>query len=400
MVAKGVEGELLIDLHWRNGVVTEAAVSSTRPLRMPKVFIGKPFTEVLSTLPLIYNICGMAQGCAAIQAVEQALPRPASLSLRRKRRMLVAFETIKEQLWRIELDWARFLDRAPDHGFVAQILKLMREFRATLFSRVDPFLFGGLETDVNGVILDSQLDELEYLLKNRVFSEPTQRWLDLADRQALSQWSGQRETLAQEMIYQVQQRYPAGFGRNRIHPLPEELEPEYLQQRFCADDAELFIAQPDWLGSPRETSSFTRRCSHPLIRDLSVEHGNGLLPRLAARLIELAELVQEIRSGYESLYGDDIQPATELAAGTGISQVDAARGRLVHRVELDGDQVANYQILAPTEWNFHSRGVLVESLQGIPTDSAITLRSTADLLITSIDPCVGYRLMINGEQQI
>lgn len=365
---------------------------------MPRIFIGKSPTEVLRTLPLIYSICRNAQGCAAVEAVEQALTRPATATWCRKRRLLVAFETIKEQLWRIELDWTRSLGRTADSAPVVQVLSLMREFRASLFPQVDPFQLNGLETDVNEWQLHALLDQLERLLQERIFSSPVQYWLSIDNRHDLVEWSEKRNTLAQQMLFQVQQRYPAGFGHSRILPLPE-LEPEYLRQRLCGVDADRFIAQPDWHGSPRETSAFTRHSSHPLLRDLAKEDGNGLLPRLTARLVELAELIGEIRSGCEALQdGDDNQPIAEIASGIGISQVEAARGRLVHRVELEGGLVANYQIVAPTEWNFHPRGVLVESLYGMPADSVASLKSIADLLISAIDPCVGYRLRINGTE--
>ena len=84
-----------------------------------------------------------------------------------------------------------------------------------------------------------------------------------------------------------------------------------------------------------------------------------------------------------------------LPANTGIGQVDAARGRLVHRAIVDGDRVESYQILAPTEWNFHPRGVLANSLAALDASDKETLTEQASLLITAIDPCVGYELRIH-----
>ena len=81
--------------------------------------------------------------------------------------------------------------------------------------------------------------------------------------------------------------------------------------------------------------------------------------------------------------------------GTGIAQVEAARGRLVHRVELDGDRVQRYQILAPTEWNFHPRGVLAQGVKGLAVSNKALLRRQTELLINAIDPCVGYELQID-----
>jgi Ni,Fe-hydrogenase I large subunit len=42
------------------------------------------------------------------------------------------------------------------------------------------------------------------------------------------------------------------------------------------------------------------------------------------------------------------------------------RWQRVHRVELDGDRVARYAIVAPTEWNFHPQGASVREMTGRP----------------------------------
>ena len=42
----------------------------------------------------------------------------------------------------------------------------------------------------------------------------------------------------------------------------------------------------------------------------------------------------------------------------GRALVETARGLLMHEIVLDGDTVAEYFIVAPTEWNFHPQGPL------------------------------------------
>ena len=84
-----------------------------------------------------------------------------------------------------------------------------------------------------------------------------------------------------------------------------------------------------------------------------------------------------------------------MPAGTGIGQVEAARGHLVHRVVLDDGWVRRYQILAPTEWNFHPAGVVARGLGGLVDSDEPTLRRQAALLINAMDPCVGYDLRVH-----
>jgi len=93
----------------------------------------------------------------------------------------------------------------------------------------------------------------------------------------------------------------------------------------------------------------------------------------------------------------NLVPSTE---NSGIAQVEAARGRLIHRVELafkkdDKISIANYQIVAPTEWNFHPEGLINKSLLNIKAPNKKEHEQLARLMINAIDPCVAFKLSIH-----
>jgi hypothetical protein len=54
--------------------------------------------------------------------------------------------------------------------------------------------------------------------------------------------------------------------------------------------------------------------------------------------------------------------------------------------------VRRYQIVAPTEWNFHPQGALVQALRQLPGGGAAAVQRRATLLVLAADPCVDYRL--------
>ncbi|MES9847278.1 MAG: hypothetical protein ABW145_02715, partial [Candidatus Thiodiazotropha sp.] len=64
------------------------------------------------------------------------------------------------------------------------------------------------------------------------------------------------------------------------------------------------------------------------------------------------------------------------------------------RAVLDKGMISGYQIVAPTEWNFHPRGVVARGLLSLPAQEIDALKRHADLFINAVDPCVGYRLEI------
>ena len=83
-----------------------------------------------------------------------------------------------------------------------------------------------------------------------------------------------------------------------------------------------------------------------------------------------------------------------LARDEGLGAVQTARGLLLHRVCLWDGRVAHYQIVAPTEWNFHPDGALVRGLRTIVADDSETLEQKARLAVQALDPCVAFRIEV------
>jgi len=68
---------------------------------------------------------------------------------------------------------------------------------------------------------------------------------------------------------------------------------------------------------------------------------------------------------------------------------------LLHRVclERSGGNVliADYQIVAPTEWNLHPQGVLALALSSLSSADPRSQRQ-AELLMAAFDPCIPFTL--------
>jgi Ni,Fe-hydrogenase I large subunit len=122
------------------------------------------------------------------------------------------------------------------------------------------------------------------------------------------------------------------------------------------------------------------------------------LTRLTARLVELAAIPSNLRRLAPALAENrPASPTVDRPTGNGVGlgQVEAARGRLVHRAVMANDRVDSYQILAPTEWNFHPHGVVAKGLVSLGSGSEEVLRRKAALWINAVDPCVGYELRVH-----
>ena len=156
---------------------------------------------------------------------------------------------------------------------------------------------------------------------------------------------------------------------------------ESLAAHLDGDPA--FDDAPHWQGQPRETGALARMASHPLVADAVETFGPGLAARLVARLLETAAALGDLRTGRGSRQGG------AKHGDFGLGWAETARGLLVHRTRVEGDRLAGYRIVAPTEWNFHPEGAFVRGAAGLADVAA--LEAAAHWIVGSLDPCVGVR---------
>ncbi len=378
-----IEGKLSVDLYLREGVVDKVTIGSTRPVHASRVLVGKTPHNTLKLVPLLYSICGTAQACASVTAIAQALkvPQPKNLSLARN--MLVWMETAREHLWRVLIDWPKFIEEKPQPQFLGDLTDRVPKLCKATFSSDSAFsLDATLAVDETG--LGNSIAELERLLETAIFEMPAMEWLESTD---VDVWSRTCNTQAARLLRSLAGRGWSNSGLSESSALPA-LKLSELETLLSAKTADNTIALPTWNGACFETTPLSR------INSAKKTFDSHLQGRLLALLTELASIPNHLWLLASQLHDDSILDENEpLPLGVGISQVEAARGRLIHRVTVDNGLVASYQILAPTEWNFHPNGVLKQSLLGIQGDEAV-IKAQADLIIAAIDPCVGYDLRV------
>ena len=382
--AANIEGRLGIHIGPARGQVE---IDSTRPLLASRLFEGKTIDEVLKTVPLLFNVCGRAQSVAAIRAIESAQQTPAAAPVEQGRGLLIKLETLREHLWRVLLEWPEF------HGQRRETVSLagwMADIQA-INVLIDP---GGRlcrepglsEAPAASDELRRRLATLCDSLGQGLFGCPPQRFATF-DAEALGDWVDNSDTPASCMLQFVHDQGWEALGPTSTEVLPA-LPAEALRARIDAGDADAFIARPTWDGRPRETGPAARHSRHRLITGLEDRYGRGLLVRLAARLLDMAETIAGLQGPFE---GD--RPMPEVP---GLCQLEAARGWLCHRVLLEGDRIERYRILAPTEWNFGPEGPAARALADIAGRPVDIARTHAQLLIPAIDPCVGYDLEVKS----
>lgn len=416
-------GEIAIELTHRAGQVAAVKIGSTRP-EAARVLIGKTPEQVLSMVPLLFSVCGNAQAYAALLACRAALHMPAEPEADAARECLLQLETLREHAWRILLDWPGLLNRQADKSAVATLLKIDRQIKSCLFQEGEAFKLES-RLQVNTERLNDLLAGLSGLIDLAVFKDGLSRFQALAGEEQLKAWMAQNDSLAAGLLHQLYGRDWLALGRNEVAGLPM-LGNQELHSRLQQEDLSTFCRVPQWQSCCHESTPFSRQQPQPVIAELQSRYGNGLLPRYTAVLVEMATILRRpsitvrpepveghvktdfdkpVLSKAEGLNLNEISKATRFGGSTpacasegiALAQVQAARGLLIHRLELRQGRVYDYRIVAPTEWNFHPDGVLAQGLKSLQVDDADGLRQQAEWLINAVDPCVQYRLVLSPE---
>lgn len=385
-----IEGAISIDVKNAGGMRRDIKISSSRPVHASRIFVGKTPQQALSTIPLLFNICGVAQARTALAAIQNADSIHSSRNDDTARSILVLVENAKEHLMRILLDWPTLFKVEQKPKNLPYVSQLINQFKSALYEKGDAFSLDS-QCNVNIKKVNTLTQELETYLSTHVFAMPIEQWLAIHDIDSLYKWAQTKEDVAAQTLHIICDQGWATQGTTQCEFLPP-LDNQLLQKKFMSESANEFIAQPQWQNNCYETSCFTRQSKHPLFQALHHEFYSGLLTRWVARLIELAGIPEQIKKLSRQFTKT---PHNSNQKASGIAQTEAARGRLIHHVSIEKGIIKQYQILAPTEWNFHANGLVHESLSHISAKNDDQWQQLAHLVINAIDPCVGYQLRMH-----
>lgn len=360
-------GKLGLRIEWDGNAVLGVEVKSTRP-QAYRVLEGRSPDNAVQLVPMLYRICGKAQQAAAIAAVSaaQGPESPAINTLARA----VACEAMQEHLWRLLLDWPKLLG-------LPQAQEQFVHWHGTLKA----FAAGHGNAE-------NFLEELHQVLLGVTHAE----WQRLDSYARLSEWreAGRGLFAAVVAALELEESKLDFVGeRTACALMPQWSAADVLRIYSGGLDRE-FAAMPRHEGKAMETGALACWQHTPLLQDVLHKRPGRLLARLIARVIDLLDSVEAL--GHENMSGR-IQ-GIAASDGSGLAVVRTARGMLMHRVRIEAERVAEYLIVAPTEWNFHPQGALANGLVGLKAGNVEQLMETIRYYVLSLDPCVEYEIEV------
>lgn len=367
------EDRITIKVGLGDEVVDSVEITARRHLRASRLLEGKTRDEALGLLPLIYHVCARAHSFAAQQAF--ACAQGETMSSTWAHQLLVLAETCREHARRVFIDWPGLCGQKQDAEMVLRIQDHLQQLEQAVLAFPDTPI--------------TQLPQ-ELLLRVTALSSVLKPLLDEVLGVA------NKRTVVSAVIQAMHEQNITAIGSSDVVGLTiHEIETRYLADKLRKICSENFIAAPHLHQRVYETGPLARMRGQSFIKGLSDCYGNGLLTRFCAMVQELGatpdrmlDLLQEQGAS------PGLHKNVALSGGAGMGGVEAARGFLWHKVEMANGRVKSYQILAPTEWNFHPRGALFRGLQGLRFKAKNHVHKLVNMVATALDPCVSCAIEV------
>lgn len=355
-----VEGFVHVSARLAASQLADVTVSSDRPLVAQRLLADRTPGEALQLIPSLYSVCGRSQAVVAAAALDAALGESPGPAIHRRRERELAAETIAEHAFRLLLDWPKLTGDAGDVALLTRIRSLLSSAPVSEASwgAARDALIGMTESRLLGHELDPWLEQFS-----------AAEWLD---------WARTGHTDCGRTLTKLASLPP--WAAPETPQLTRPQHSVFVQQiaRPALADPQ-FAARPELDGEPAECGPLARCLSHPAVRDLA--RRDRIAARAFARVTEFAQVLRD----------DSVVGRLDYAAfgpGKGAAVGEMARGLLAHVVRVEGGRIAEYAIVAPTEWNFHPRGPLYRELDGRPVHNEAGAQRALEYAAATLDPCV------------
>ncbi|GGK60620.1 nickel-dependent hydrogenase large subunit [Amphritea balenae] len=387
--AINIAGQINLAFDWREGQIRQIKLTSSRPLNSSRIFEGRSPAQSLQLVPLLFSVCTTGQTLAMVAAIEAASgvkPKPCVESARE---LLLQLENCRELLFRLINDWLP--ETQQSLCCIRELQKIITEYkqRWSAVFQVANGIDEAVISEITAEVIDARVRVkglLEKLLEP-LLGRPVSGFGEWLCNLSPDAAPGDLPPLVLN-IFELQRIYSGielGAGIAALPPLHQP-EQQQVLNACMGTRCRAFNIAPQWQGECAETGSYA------LLRErltaLAKHHWHQLVLRYSALLLRLSEIPASLTDRATETF---VQ-ACRLTPGTGYGVIQTARGQLLHRVVLTDGVVSQYDIVAPTEWNFHPEGLLPTTLQGVHIGSPRQARELCRTMMLLADPCVGFEI--------
>ncbi|MDY0233787.1 MAG: nickel-dependent hydrogenase large subunit [Sulfurimonas sp.] len=406
-----IEGEAKLNFNFKDGKIDFVDVEFMSTRNIENILKGKKAFDALVINPRVCGICGHAHLIATVQALESCYE---DLQLSNKAKIMREL-TLNFELIQNHFKWF-YLTMLPFFGQKQQILKatypsqLMGKAIAVFggqYPHTSYAVVGGVVceiTQMDIIKIESYISQTLKFVEENLVKVDSKTLLASKDADELLSFYGDlpdilREIKKADMLSHAKSydRFIA-FGENSFFKKGKSLKRNVSHSISLKDVKESqmpssFAKNVSYKGRYYEVGPLARAMINKkaLIVDAHKKYGDSLYSRILARVYEITELLsysQKLISNLDLAEPSYIEPQLDISKlnSSGYSAVEAARGTLIHKVEIEEGIIKNYEIITPTQWNLsggtrENPGVSQKAMVGLSDTK------TAELVFKSFDVC-------------
>ena len=406
-----IEGEAKLHFNFKNKKIDFVDVEFMSTRNIENILKGKSAFDALVINPRVCGICGHAHLIATVQALESCYE---DLKLSNKAKIIREL-TLNFELVQNHFKWF-YLTMLPLFGHKQQVLKatypsqLMAKAIAIFggqYPHTSYAIVGGVVceiTQMDIVKLQHFIDEVMKFTEDNLLKRESKNFLTCTNVDNILEHEGDLPAILKEI--KEKELLSHGKSYDRFIAFGEN---SYFKKGKSLKTRVNYNISIEHVHESQLPSSFAKNVSYkekyyevgplaraminktPLIKDAHRKYGDSIFSRILARACEITQLLEHSKKLLSELdlsepsYIEPSKKITQLSA-SGYAAVEAARGTLIHKVELEDGIIKEYQIITPTQWNL-SGGT--REMQGVAQKAMVGLSDTevAELVFKSFDVC-------------
>jgi hydrogenase large subunit len=410
-IIEKIEGEAKLDFSFEDEKIDFVEIEFMTARNIENILKGKSPQDALVINPRVCGICGHAHLIATVKALENCYE---NIEISKKaqiiRELTLTFELIQNHF-----KWF-YLTMRPLFGKKQEVLKatypsqLMAKAIAVFggqYPHTSYAIVGGVVCDVTDIDLikvKHYIDETIKFFETNLVQADTKDFLVCDNVDKVLKKDGDLPDILREIkkkkYFQHGRSYDRfiAFGENsyfksgKSHKtiVTHNLSLEYIKEYNNPNSLAKNVMYKD---KYYEVGPLSRAMINkvPLVKDAHRRFADNIFSRIVARVCEIPQLLNHSKELLEQLdlsQPSYIEPPVDISSisGYGESAVEAARGSLVHKVEIENGIIKNYEIITPTQWNL---GNGTKQNLGISQKAMIGLQDvkTAELVFKTFDVC-------------
>jgi len=406
-----IEGEAKLHFSFKNKKIDFVDIEFLQTRSIEKILEGKNAFDALVINPRVCGICGHAHLIATVEALEDCYEDlEVSAKAKIMRELTLNFELIQNHF-----KWFYFTV-LPLFGYKQAVLKaalpsqIMSKAIAVIggqYPHNSYAVVGGVVSDITHmdiIKIEQYLNETQNFFDDNLISLEDENILECENIDTLFNKKGDLSQILDDILKNKWQhlgksydRFIA-FGGNSYFIQGKSLKTRRftnisIEEVLEFSSANSYAKNVTFKDKYFEVGPLSRAIinKNGLIKDAHTKYGDSIVSRIVARVLEIPQLLNHSKKLIDQINLEEpsyIKPKIDISkiTSSGYSAVEAARGSLIHKVDLENGIIKKYDIITPTQWNL-SNGT--RDNQGISQKAMIGLKDEkiAEIVFKSFDVC-------------